>query len=121
LDEVRDRAVRELSQGHRQLVSIARALAGRPSIVLLDEPAGGLDSTESRWLGQRLRAIRDAGVTIVMVDHDMGLVLDVCDRIVVLDLGCVIADGPPDVIQADAAVARAYLGTTHAHHAQASA
>ncbi|MCW2546283.1 MAG: transporter [Mycobacterium sp.] len=121
LDEVRGRAVRELSQGHRQLVSIARALAGRPSIVLLDEPAGGLDSTESRWLGQRLRAIRDAGVTIVMVDHDMGLVLDVCDRIVVLDLGCVIADGPPDVIQADPAVARAYLGTTHAHHAQASA
>jgi ABC-type branched-subunit amino acid transport system ATPase component len=83
-------------------------------VVLLDEPAAGLDATESRWLGERLRAIRDAGTTIVMVDHDMGLVLDVCDRIVVLDLGKVVAVGSPADIVGNDEVKRAYLGTTHA-------
>ncbi|ATD71069.1 MULTISPECIES: branched-chain amino acid ABC transporter permease/ATP-binding protein [Gordonia] len=108
-----DRQVKELSQGRRQLVSVARALAGRPRVVLLDEPAAGLDSTESLWLGHRLRAIRDAGVTVVMIDHDMELVLAVCDRIVVLDLGKVIAIGTPDEIRSDPAVTSAYLGATH--------
>ena len=111
---VADDPVRELSVGQRQLVSVARALAGRPTVVLLDEPAAGLDATESRWLGERLRAIRDAGTTIVMVDHDMGLVLDVCDRIVVLDLGRVVAVGTPADIVGNDEVKRAYLGTTHA-------
>ncbi len=113
LTPVVDRQVKELSQGQRQLVSVARALAGRPRVVLLDEPAAGLDSTESVWLGHRLRAIRDAGVTVVMIDHDMELVLAVCDRIVVLDLGKVIAIGTPDEIRTDPAVAGAYLGATH--------
>ena len=90
-----DQPVQQLSVGQRQLVSVARALAGRPTIVLLDEPAAGLDVSESRWLGERLRAIRDAGTTVIMVDHDMGLVLDVCDRIVVLDLGKIVAVGTP--------------------------
>ena len=114
LQAVADDPVRELSVGQRQLVSVARALAGRPTVVLLDEPAAGLDATESRWLGERLRAIRDAGTTIVMVDHDMGLVLDVCDRIVVLDLGRVVAVGTPADIVGNDEVKRAYLGTTHA-------
>jgi len=114
LQGVADQPVRQLSVGQRQLVSVARALAGRPAIVLLDEPAAGLDATESRWLGGRLRAIRDAGTTIVMVDHDMGLVLDVCDRIVVLNLGRVVAVGPPAEIERNDEVKRAYLGTTHA-------
>jgi ABC-type branched-subunit amino acid transport system ATPase component/branched-subunit amino acid ABC-type transport system permease component len=114
LQAVADHPVRRLSVGQRQLVSVARALAGRPTIVLLDEPAAGLDATESRWLGARLRAIRDAGTTIVMVDHDMGLVLDVCDRIVVLDLGKVVAVGTPAEIEGNDEVKRAYLGTTHA-------
>ncbi|WP_024793589.1 branched-chain amino acid ABC transporter permease/ATP-binding protein [Tomitella biformata] len=113
LDGVADRPVKELSQGQRQLVSVARALAGRPRVVLLDEPAAGLDSNESLWLGDRLRAIRDSGTTVVMVDHDMELVLTVCDRIVVLDLGKVIAIGTPDEIRKNPAVTRAYLGTTH--------
>ncbi len=111
----RQRSVRELSQGRRQLVSIARALAGRPELLLLDEPAAALDATESAWLSDRLRAVRDAGVTILLVDHDMGLVLELCDEIHVLDFGRLIASGPPDAIRADRAVAAAYLGATHAN------
>jgi ABC-type branched-subunit amino acid transport system ATPase component/branched-subunit amino acid ABC-type transport system permease component len=114
LQAVADHPVQQLSVGQRQLVSIARALAGRPTIVLLDEPAAGLDVSESRWLGERLRAIRDAGTTVIMVDHDMGLVLDVCDRIVVLDLGKIVAVGTPQEIERNDVVKRAYLGTTHA-------
>ena len=114
LEAVADHPVQQLSVGQRQLVSIARALAGRPTIVLLDEPAAGLDVSESRWLGERLRAIRDAGTTVIMVDHDMGLVLDVCDRIVVLDLGKIVAVGTPQEIERNDVVKRAYLGTTHA-------
>jgi ABC-type branched-subunit amino acid transport system ATPase component len=112
-----DRTVSDLSQGQRQLVSIARALAGRPAVVLLDEPAAGLDNIESSWLGERLLAIRDSGVAILMVDHDMELVLDVCDRIIVLDLGRVIAQGSPAEIRTNPDVVRAYLGTTHATEA----
>lgn len=110
LGGVADVTVASLSQGQRQLVSVARVLAGNPSIALLDEPAAGLDSTESRWLGERLRSVRDSGVTMLLVDHDMELVLSVCDRIIVLDLGKVIASGTPDVIRADDEVIRAYLG-----------
>ena len=100
----------ELSQGHRQLVSIARALASGPQVLLLDEPAAGLDTTESLWLADRLRDVRDTGVTIVLVDHDMHLVLGLCDEIDVLDFGRSIASGPPEAIRADPAVAEAYLG-----------
>jgi len=114
LSAVADRPVAELSQGRRQLVSVARALAGRPHVVLLDEPAAGLDSAESHWLGDRLRAARAGGITVVMVEHDMGLVLDVCDRIVVLDLGKVIAVGTPEEIKTNPDVVKAYLGATHA-------
>lgn len=113
LHHVVDRPVAELSQGQRQVVSIARALAGRPKVVLLDEPAAGLDSAESLWLGERLQRVRAAGITIVMIDHDMGLVLDTCDRIVVLDLGQKIAEGTPAEIRGNAAVVAAYLGGGH--------
>ena len=113
LDAIRDRKVRELSQGERQLVSIARTLATGPKLVLLDEPAAGLDSSESAWLADRLREVRAAGITILMVDHDMALVLGVCDLVHVLDIGELIASGTPESISCAPAVTAAYLGTTH--------
>jgi ABC-type branched-subunit amino acid transport system ATPase component len=119
LAEVKERPAGELSQGQRQLVSIARALATRPRVLLLDEPAGGLDTRESHWLGQRLRAIRDSGITILMIDHDMSLVLSLCDEIQVLNFGRIIASGTPSQIRADRSVAEAYLGSTHAEEVPA--
>jgi ABC-type branched-subunit amino acid transport system ATPase component len=112
LEELRDRPAGQLSQGQRQLVSIARALAGEPKVLLLDEPAGGLDVSESEWLGDRLRDIRDSGVSILLVDHDMGLVLSLCDKVCVLNFGSEIASGSPAEVRADKAVAAAYLGTS---------
>jgi branched-chain amino acid transport system ATP-binding protein len=100
----------ELSQGERKLAGVARALACRPRLLLLDEPAAGLDATETAALGARLRAVVDDGVSILLVDHDMGLVLGTCDQIVVLDFGRVIATGTPDQIRSDARVLAAYLG-----------
>ncbi len=100
----------ELSQGQRKLVGVARALACSPKLVLLDEPAAGLDSAESVALGHRLRSVVDAGVTVLLVDHDMGLVLGVSDHVVVLDFGEVLAEGPPAQIRADERVVAAYLG-----------
>ncbi|HVW41150.1 MAG TPA: ABC transporter ATP-binding protein [Amycolatopsis sp.] len=104
----------ELSSGRRKLVSVAQALAGEPDLVLLDEPAAGLDSTESAWLGERLRAVRDSGVTMLLVDHDMELVAGVCDEIVVLDFGKVIAAGEPRETLAQPQVITAYLGSVTA-------
>ena len=113
LVEMRDLQVSMLSQGQRQLVSVARALAGDPRLLLLDEPAAGLDSTESLWLADRLREVRDTGVTILLVDHDMSLVLNLCDSIDVLDFGALIATGTPDQIRTNEQVSTAYLGATH--------
>ncbi len=113
LEALRDRPASELSQGQRQLVSIARSLIAHPKLVLLDEPAAGLDSNESAWLADRLFEIRDTGVTVLLVDHDMNLVLNLCDHIEVLDVGRVIASGSPAAIRTNRGVTDAYLGTSH--------
>ncbi len=110
LEHLVDRFVADLSQGQRQLVALGRALASKPAVLLLDEPAGGLDSNESEALGERLRFIRDNGVAILLIDHDMGLIMGVCDEVVVLDFGEVIAYGPADEVRTDPAVTEAYLG-----------
>jgi ABC-type branched-subunit amino acid transport system ATPase component/branched-subunit amino acid ABC-type transport system permease component len=113
IEDLRERPAGELSQGERQLVSIARACAARPHVLLLDEPAAGLDTGESQWLGEKIRAISRSGAGVLLVDHDVALVLGVCDLIYVLDLGKVIAAGPPSEVRADRAVAAAYLGSAH--------
>ena len=112
LGALRSAMPHEISQGQRKLVSTARALATRPKLLCMDEPAAGLDTTESEDLGRRLRRIVDAGITVLLVDHDMGLVLDVCDEISVLEFGRRIAHGTPGEIAADPAVIEAYLGAT---------
>ena len=107
-----DALVSTLSMGRRRLVSIARSLAARPTVLMLDEPAAGLDTTESRWLAQRLQAVRDDGTAILLVDHDIDLVFDICDRVIVIDLGQIIATGTPAEIRAHPNVVSAYLGSS---------
>ena len=110
LGEIRHAMPAELALGQQKLVGVARALASQPSVVLLDEPAAGLDTAESRSLGARLGDIVANDIAALLVDHDMGLVLDVCDYIYVLDFGRVIAAGTPAEIRADDTVIEAYLG-----------
>ena len=105
-----DRQVSTLPTGEARLVELARALAIDPKLILLDEPCSGLDDHESQLLGGLLRELADEGRAVLIVEHDMPLVLNICDRIIVLDFGQVIANGNPDVIRQDPGVQAAYLG-----------
>ena len=112
----RHRKPYELPLGHQKLVGVARSLALRPKVLLLDEPAAGLDVAEIAAFGRRLTEIAATGVGCLLVDHDMRLVLGVCDRVYVIDFGGLIASGPTDVVRRDPAVIAAYLGSEHRPH-----
>lgn len=99
-----------LSFGELKRLELARAIAGAPEVLLLDEPAGGMNPSEIEELKGRLRDVRASGVAILLIEHNMKLVMELCDRIAVLAQGALIATGTPDVVRRDAHVIRSYLG-----------
>jgi branched-chain amino acid transport system ATP-binding protein len=105
-----DNAARNLPYGSQRRLEIARAMATKPRILLLDEPAAGFNPAEKRELGGLIRTIRDRGFTVLLIEHDMSVVMSVCDRINVLDFGKHIAGGKPAEIRNNEKVIAAYLG-----------
>lgn len=99
-----------LSYGNQRLLEVARALAADPRLLILDEPAGGMNDQETAALVEIIRAIRARGVTVLLIEHDMRLVMQICEKLVVLEHGTLIAEGEPETVRANPAVIEAYLG-----------
>jgi len=114
LADYADRPASDLSHGDERRLGVARALATEPRYVLLDEPAAGLPEAEVPRFATAVNAVRDRGAGVLLVDHNVALVLEVCERIHVLDQGATLAEGTPDEIRADLGVAAAYLGESAA-------
>jgi branched-chain amino acid transport system permease protein len=102
-----------LAMGQQRLLEIARALCADPALLLLDEPAAGLRHKEKQALAEVLRSLRAEGMSILLVEHDMGLVMDVCEHIVVMEFGTHLMEGTPGEVQRSDKVRAAYLGTEH--------
>lgn len=119
LSGVANRPAGELPYGALKRLEIARALATRPSVIMLDEPVAGCNAAESAEIAQVIRTVADSGVTVMLVEHDMGLVMRLADRIHVLDRGRSLAEGTPAQIRGDSAVISAYLGTSSTHEQEA--
>ena len=114
LAEFRDTAATDLPMGAQKLLEVVRALMARPRLLLLDEPAAGLNDGETAELALLLRAVRDSGVTLLVVEHNMSLVMGVADEVIVLDAGAVVARGTPAEIQRNPRVIEAYIGQAEA-------
>ncbi len=106
----RDAAATDLPMGSQKMLEVVRALMAEPRLLLLDEPAAGLNDSETAELAELLRAIRDSGITVIVVEHNMTLVMGVADQVVVLDAGAVVTTGTPTEIQSDPRVIAAYVG-----------
>jgi branched-chain amino acid transport system ATP-binding protein len=110
LSRFRDDAATDLPMGAQKLLEVARALMARPRLLLLDEPAAGLNDSETGELASLLRAVRDSGVTVMVVEHNMSLVMGAADLVTVLDAGYLVASGSPQEIRRNARVIEAYVG-----------
>lgn len=111
LTHLQNEKANKLSFGQQKLLEFTAVLMSEPDIVLLDEPAGGINPTMIRFIMELIRELNDDGVTFLVVEHNMGVVMELCDHIIVLDQGRKIAEGPPEIIRSDPVVLDAYLGT----------
>ena len=102
-----------LSYGNQRLLEIARALASDPRLIILDEPAGGMNEQETRALVDTILAIRERGITVLLIEHDMKLVMKICEKLIVLEHGSLVTQGKPEMVRNDPAVIEAYLGAAN--------
>jgi branched-chain amino acid transport system ATP-binding protein len=114
LGQSKDQLAGNLPHGHQRMLGVAIALATNPELILMDEPVTGMNTEETDRMMNKIREIRDKGVTTLVVEHDMRLVMNICDRLCVLSFGSKIAEGPPSEICRHKEVIGAYLGSEYA-------